>query len=152
MKLSRLFVASLAVIALLSGCGSSSNPTNVSPSLDNAPPATPSSLRLLDEGGTRTMVWAASSAPDLAGYDIYVYSPSPTRDNSYVMLASTEGSGTSFTIPSMWADDGNYLRVVAVDESGNHSGMSSPLLVAKSVGGTGLPLGFDKTDPIMKRP
>jgi len=150
-KLTRSLLVSLAVAALLSGCGNSSSPTNVTPSLDTAPPPTPTGMILSAEGSEYTLRWSASSAPDIAGYEIYQYMPSPDRDNSYVMIASTVGAGTSFELPASVVADDQFLRVAAVDAAGNTSGLSSPVHVMVDLqDGSGLPAGFDPTEP-MKR-
>ena len=151
MKLSRSIVVSLAVAALMSGCGSSSNPTNVTP-LDTSPPPTPTSLTLVVDGSTRSLTWAASTAPDVAGYDVYAYQPDPERDNSYIKITSLVGVGTSYVLPAMWSGDGNYFRVVAVDNASNASGMSTPLLAVYSgPAGTLPPPDLDPTEPVKRK-
>jgi len=151
-KFTRLLIASLAVAGLLSGCGSTSNPTNVTPSLDTSPPSAPSSMGFVISDGFGVLSWNASPEADLAGYDVYVYSPDPTRESAYLKIASTSGTANSVTLPSAWSDEGNYFRIVAVDAVGNASGMSSPFLgIVDNPGGNELPPTFDPTDQVMKR-
>jgi len=133
-KFSRFIVASLVSAALLSGCGKSTAPTSVNTtSLDTTPPPTPSSLSVsVDGSGVSKLNWGASAAADLADYQVYMYSPDPTRDNSYVMVWTTDGTESYFTLDQTAQTETRFYRVVAVDHAGNKSGFSSALSVELS--------------------
>jgi hypothetical protein len=119
-------LAALALAATLVGCGSTSNPTAPSQSLDTTPPPVPTSLAMGYDGpaGAYELTWAASSAADLAGYEVYLYSPDPSRDNAYVRIGSP--AEPRLHIPVPLSDTDAVLRVRARDESGNLSAYSAP--------------------------
>jgi len=130
-KFSRLIVASLASVALLSGCGKSTAPTSVTTTtLDTTPPAAPSGLSVsVDGSGFSKLTWDPSTAADLADYQVYVYSPDPSRDNSFVMIWQTDGTESSYSLDPTAQNETRVFKVVAVDNAGNKSGFSSPLSV-----------------------
>ena len=78
MKSPRFILLSIAAIALLAGCGKSSSPVNAvppeSPTLDTTPPPVPTGFCVTSDPstGAESIVWNASSAPDLAKYEVYV--------------------------------------------------------------------------------
>lgn len=141
MKVSRsimLTVAGLAVIAGLSGCGNSTD--LLSPNLDTTPPPAPTGLtRDNDANGQPVLVWADSPAPDLAGYQVYVFAALPGGGSGYVPVDDTVQLGASFTIPvDSFGSTASY-RVRAVDVSGNWSALSSTVevYIPASEGGGG---------------
>ena len=126
MKFSRTFVLTLAAAAMLSSCGSSTDPTNAAPSLDTTPPPAPSGLRVSSAGAYKMVEWSASPAADLSRYQVYVYSPDPTRDNAYTLLGET--SATSYTVSEDMSVDGVVVvRLRAVDTAGNRSALSAAI-------------------------
>ena len=93
-----LTVAALAVV--LGGCGAGSNPSAPASILDSAPPQAPTGLAQdLNISNVRVLEWTANSEPDLAGYQIYQYSPDPSRDNAYVLVATVSAGTTEWTLP-----------------------------------------------------
>jgi len=94
-KFNRFVLVSLAAVALLSGCGKSTSPTGVtSNNLDTTPPPTPDGMTVVvdSNSGRQQLVWSPSSAADLARYQVYIYSPDPSRDHSFVLARGRPGS------------------------------------------------------------
>jgi hypothetical protein len=103
---------------------------------DTVPPATPGppAAAAIYTAGPPTIVWPASAAKDLAGYDVY-------RNGQLVAGPLT---GTSFTDTS--APDGAYAYTVdAVDAAGNHSGLSAPVTIVHDTGPPSAPRGVVPT-------
>ncbi len=129
MKFSRLIslpIAGLAALAMLSGCGDTANLTAPEPGLDTTPPPAPSDLSVSRDASSRpVLTWTASAAPDVAAYHVYVYAPSPDRDNAYVLQNDTDTTDNSFLLPVVQIDTQAIYRVRAVDSSGNLSAFSA---------------------------
>jgi hypothetical protein len=149
-KFVRLSLCALAAVALMTGCGKSTNPTRVStetenPTLDNTPPPVPSGLRTSeDPSGHTSLVWTESSASDVVGYEIYVYDPDPERETSYVLQYSTDASTFSYALDPADGFVTKHFRVRAVDSTGNRSAMTSSITV--TVGPT-VSVGGDPEQP-----
>lgn len=126
MKFLRVILLSFVAAAAVSGCGKSNGPTSVAPSLDSTPPNAPETMTVTLDPVTRsrTLSWAPSTAPDLAGYELYLFSPDPTRDNSFTLVAELDVTTNSYQIPTVSRQRTNFYRVRSVDESGNRSGYS----------------------------
>ncbi len=147
MKSLRLTLPSLSAIAiavLLSSCGNDSTPTGVAP-VDSAPPAAPTALGVdTDQGtGAQSLTWEPSTSPSVTGYQVFVYSPSPARDNAYVLMGATTASTTTFPLPAVAIAGIQFYRVRAVSGSVN-STLSNALeatLQPPSGGGDGSPGG-----------
>jgi hypothetical protein len=121
-KLSRSFILSLAVIALLGGCGKSSSPTSVT-NLDTTPPPTPTSLQAVtDATGHSTLSWEPSSAADLAGYEVWQCVPG---DDQYTLAYQLAGDNVSYVLPPVEQATIMEYHVRAFDLSGNRSAYSS---------------------------
>lgn len=123
MKFNRLIslpLVGFAVIAALSGCGGNSvNPVAVEPQFDTTPPPAPVNLALsADASGNPMLVWDASAAPDVASYEVQVYS---AYDGGFVRASDPTAGDTSFPLQDAQAS----YRVRAVDTSGNWSGFSA---------------------------
>lgn len=151
MKYSRLALFALAAAALLAGCGKSSDPTNVmsdpgvTQTMDNTPPPVPTGVNVsVDPSGKSTLSWDASTASDCVGFDIFVYDPDPTRDESYVLMTSTDNSTTAYALDPAEFSTAKYYRVSAKDRSDNHSPLSRAVLaVVRPV----TPVGGDPENP-----
>ena len=128
---SRMFVLSLAAVAVLCGCGKSSSPTATEVStLDGTAPPAPQTLSVgNDASGGSALNWSASTAPDVATYQVWAYSPDPDRDNSYVKVWDTNGLTTTYSVDATGESTTRYFRVCAVDVSGNRSALSSAVSV-----------------------
>ena len=127
---------SLAAVALLAGCGKSSKPVSAvpdagTPTLDTTPPPVPEGLSVTSDpvSGSERIVWSPSAAPDVAKYQVYVYSPDPSREDSYVLRMEIEGKSTQYDLNAVSSPTTQFFRVRAVDGSGNLSGLSPALSV-----------------------
>jgi hypothetical protein len=120
--------ASLALVAVLTGCGTNA-PTSPSTSLDSTAPSAPTALAMTFDATASSykLEWTASSAADVARYQVFTYSPDPSRDNAYVLVGESTTSNFLADAPSSAANV--IFRVKAVDASGNHSPFSSALNV-----------------------
>jgi hypothetical protein len=123
-------LAGLAMMAILSGCGDTAAPTAPTSSLDSTPPPAPVVLDYSrDAMGQAVLTWSQSSAPDVASYEVYMYSPSPDRDNSYIVVDNTVASDTQYSLPWAASLSPSVFRVRAVDTSGNKSAFSTDITV-----------------------
>lgn len=129
LRLISLPLAGFAAMAALTGCGDTANPTGLSSDVDTTPPPAPSSVYASYEGNGARLIWDASAAADVIGYQVYVYSPSPERDNAYVLADDADGSDTRFDVPGLEGDAQAVYRVRAVDASGNTSPFSASVTV-----------------------
>ncbi len=121
----RLPLAGLAAIAVLSGCGDNGNPVAPSPQLDTTPPPAPQNLTLsTDATGHPVLVWTESAAPDVFGYQVYVYSAAP-GGGGYVPADDVISVNNSFQLPSLTTSLDASYRVRAVDVAGNWSAFSA---------------------------
>lgn len=120
----------LAGIVLFPGCGSDKS-TQVSLLPDDAPPLAPTGLSCQAANGPLAVVtWSPNTEPDLAGYRVYVYDPSPQRDGSYVLQNPDALLADERWTLSMPRSQVTWLRVTAVDSKGNESGAAGPTRVA----------------------
>jgi len=89
--------------------------------VDLAPPAAPTDLRVTAEGdGTVTLAWNA--VPGAAGYHVYA---SPLTGGGYVRVTGAPVTGTSYTVEGLTNGQRVHLVVTAVDAPGNESGWSN---------------------------
>ena len=127
MKFSRsimLPIAGLAVIAALSGCGSNNNPLGLT-QLDTTPPPAPTNLTLSTNGsGNSILVWDASAAPDVVGYQVEAFS---STGGDFVQAPDPNTGDTSFLLPSATPGAQESYRVRAVDAAGNWSAYSATI-------------------------
>ncbi len=151
MKFPRLTLCAIAAVALLAGCGKSSDPTSAlpddsgTPTLDNTPPPVPTGVNVAaDLSGRAQLMWDASSAADVAGYQIYVYDPSPERESSYTLLYDTDGVTTTYNLDPTQASTSRYFRLRATDTHGNASALSDPIMASM---GPVVPVGGDPENP-----
>lgn len=135
-------VVAAGVATFLMGCGSSSV-TGVPTPNDSAPPDAPTAVQLgADDNGRAALVWAASTSPSVSGYEVYEYSPDPSRDNAYVLRSDANPSDQHFTLTTMAPSSSAIFRVRAVSASGVHSAFTPTISVSSSqvsgdVGGGG---------------
>ncbi len=113
MKFSHIITA-VAMLAILSGCGNSTqatSPTNVG---DTTPPPAVTGISVLTSGLSKdiTVIWEPSAAPDVANYEVYV-----VDGNQYGLVGST--AATRMDVPS--ATVSSTFAVRAIDDAGNVS-------------------------------
>jgi hypothetical protein len=120
--------ASLAMVAMLTGCGADA-PTSPSATLDSTPPPAPTALTMTIDATVSgyLLEWTASSASDVAKYQVFQYSPDPSRDNAYVLVG--EATAAQFAADAPASAGTETFRVKAVDGAGNHSAFSAALAV-----------------------
>lgn len=142
-------------LVMLAGCGNdASAPTAVNTPGDTAPPSAPivtgSSYDLAQ--GTDVLAWTASASVNVAAYEVYMYSPDPARDNSYVLLGETNGNTTTFALPFANAPTSQYFRVKARSTAGTRSAASAAIEVIRTAvehgGGSGRDPGQGVRDGI----
>jgi hypothetical protein len=126
----RLLIVALASLAVLSGCGNSSDP--VEPNYEPSAPGVPTGLRVENNefDGSRYLIWNPVSAGDLAGYQVYFYDPDPARENSYEMVAELPNLDTRFQLPALEPGATLTVRVRSFNEGEKPSALSAPLTVA----------------------
>jgi hypothetical protein len=103
---------------------------------DTTPPGAPGTpvAGATYTAGAPSLVWPASAAPDLRGYDVF-------RNGQ---LVAGPLAGTSFVDTS--APDGAYTYAVdAVDAAGNHSALSPPVTIVRDTGPPTPPRGLVAT-------
>jgi hypothetical protein len=125
------------LVALLAGCGKSTSPTAVTP--DPAPPSAPTSVDVTVDPATgmATLNWADSPGNSVKSYQVFVYEPSPDRDEAYLQIADLDASQTSFLLPFLYQKGTQYFKVQSKNSNGNASGYSITVTVNLSgpVGG-----------------
>jgi hypothetical protein len=87
---------------------------------------------MTDANGMSKLTWNASTAADVAKYQIFQYSPDPTRDNSYVLVWENSSSSTAYTLDPTASVTTAFFKVLSVDGAGNKSSFSSALSVELS--------------------
>jgi hypothetical protein len=113
----------LAPFALV-GC--SSNESGPIEAIDTAPPAAPVMTEARCSGNTATLHWARNTETDVAGYNVYFFTPDPGADESYTKLNTELVPGTWYTANGLQPETMYYFKVAAVDWSGNESACSAP--------------------------
>jgi len=147
----RLLIVALASIAVLSGCGNSSDPVRVD--LDNSAPGVPSGLRVYNDefSQTRWVEWNAVSAADLAGYQVYRYNPNPMTESSYEMVAEVATPQTRYLLPTIEPGNTVTVRVRAVNNGGKQSAYSEPItaeyVAFRNVDASDVPGGTGRDTP-----
>ena len=144
MKKSRIVMAA-AVLALTSyGCGAGNNPAAPAASLDSSPPQAPVGLTQTVDASHQSIVqWTPNSEADLDGYQVYLYSPDPTRDNAYVLAATLTASETSWDLPTVDETTTSWVKLCALDKTGNRSAESAALQVTLQPVPAGIEPGDD---------
>ena len=125
-------VFGLSLIPLINGCSEESTTSPGIPSVqDTSPPAPPTGLSFEGRESGLILRWSPNVEPDLVGYNVYLYQPSPNRLESYVKLNKQLLSGTEFRRGRMQSETEMVLRLTAVDQVGNESAFST-LIVASN--------------------
>lgn len=128
MKSRMLFstIVALSLAALLSGCGQNSSPTGVA-ALDETAPAAPSHL-LKETDPTSpngVLAWEPSTSANVAGYEVYQYSPDPSREDAYLLVGETGANVTEYALPFSYQPQTVYYRLKAVSTAGVQSSWSA---------------------------
>jgi hypothetical protein len=140
MNSQRLILSMILAGALLCvGACSSDKTTSSSPlpsGRDDAPPLPPTGLSAPDAKISATgflLTWNRNTEADLHGYRVYLYDPSPERENAYVLLNSDQLIAFN-GFPAQWDTPHQvWLRVTAVDITGNESAMSSAFYLSPTI-------------------
>jgi hypothetical protein len=140
-------VAALVLSGVVSGCGSDAAPTAATPTFDSAPPAAPDEVMWSSDAGITTVSWNPSAAPDVAGYQVFLYAPSPERESAWLLIAELPSTVTDYALSPVSGHATQYYRVRAVDGSGDHSAMSNRVEVVREPVDpeTGSPMGPGET-------
>ena len=135
-------LVAVTLVALLSGCSKKSTPTGLD-TLDQAPPAAPTQLtEAMDlDVANYVLQWTASPSANVASYQVYQYSPSPDRDNAYVLAAETDAGTTQYRLPTSVERTELYYRLRSVSSTGVKSEWSALAKVT---------VGPAQADPIQK--
>lgn len=113
MKYSHI-ISTIAMVAILSGCGNSTRSTGPTDLVDTTPPPAVAGITVLENGRTNdiTVIWEPSTAPDVASYEVYA-----ADGGSYALIGTTPG--TRIDVPAAAAPSTFAIR--AIDTSGNAS-------------------------------
>lgn len=140
--------ATLAIVLILAGCSTGLDPVAPRSTLDSSPPQAPLGLTTAtNSAGNRILSWTPNSESDLGSYQIYQYSPDPSRDNAYVLAATVGSSAAEWNLPGATEPEVTWLRVRAVDRSGNRSAESAPLQVTLLPPGAGYEIPAEDANP-----
>ena len=127
MSLRRVLSAAVLAVSLVavSGCATD-NPVSSLSSLDASAPGAPTNFVAEDRDGALVLAWNASADADVAGYNVYRYSPDPARENAYVKINGALVTGTEFVVTDA-GSDASWYRIKAVDTSANTSAASGAI-------------------------
>jgi len=123
-------VACSAALLVLVGCGDDGN-TIVDPPDSPALAETlgaPAGVSHFGAIAGDAVRWAAPSTDRVvAGYNIYIYDPNPTTGEAFTRVNSSPLTVRSFVFPALTPGETCYVRVRAIDESGNEGDWSPSL-------------------------
>ncbi len=136
MKPCRLILGILlsVVVVFAAGCGKTSRPSQPALSAqDDAPLTSPTNLRTTGLQGTDVIfTWDPSPDTNVAGYNVYVYSPSPQTLSSYVLVNTGGPVASTRFVYTGSLDAGVWIRVSAVDSQSDESPLTTPVGYAPS--------------------
>ena len=149
MRKSLVSMAAALLAMALMGCGNGTAPLEPLAVLDSAPPQAPLGLRQsLDSVSDPVLQWDANAEADLGGYQIYMYSPDPSRDNAYVLAATVDASTTSWKLPVVDQSVETWVRMRALDGTGNRSAESASIHVVLNPRPGGIDAPSDDPHPV----
>jgi hypothetical protein len=122
-----LLAAGMGVFLGCSEDGASTAPDNTG-TLDTVAPLAPVPNIALIKDGALTVTWIENSEPDVVGYNVYVYDPTPHRVSAYNRLNPAPITTSEYLV-SVGATAVEWMRISAVDSSGNESPLSRAFLV-----------------------
>lgn len=107
-----------ASVFALTGCGSTTSSV-VSPSLDNAPPASPTAVQVVHDAAINTddLVWAPSASAGVGSYEIHRYSSAPSGNAAGDEVIVVDAGTTSLRLPLVNSDRTEYYRVRAISST-----------------------------------
>lgn len=111
----------------LAGCGNTASSV-VSPDLDNAPPASPTSVQVSHDAliNVDDLVWSPSVSPNVQSYEIHRYSSSPSGNAAGEAVWVVDASETSLRLPLVNSDRTEFYRVRAIAANLVPSAFSGP--------------------------
>ena len=126
-------VFAVSMVPLISGCSDEATTSPEGPSLqDTSPPAPPVGLSFEGRETGFVLRWSPNTEPDLVGYNLYIYDPTPDRPESYVKCNQQLLTGNEFRRSKLTPNRQMIYRLTALDESGNESGFSSLIIASTS--------------------
>lgn len=116
----------LSLVPLINGCNEEGT-TSPEPIIqDTTPPAPPLGLEVERRLSGVSLSWSPNLEADLAGYNIWVYMPSPGKVQAYQKLNDELITDAAYACSKLPSGDPNYyFRLSAVDVNGNQSPMSA---------------------------
>lgn len=119
-------LVALSLAVLLSGCGQDSAPTGVM-TLDETAPAAPSQLMKESDSSNPSgwLAWSPSTSANVGGYEVYQYSPDPSREEAYLLVGQTDATTTEYSLPYSYQSQTVYYRLKAVSTAGIKSAWSA---------------------------
>lgn len=147
MKSTRTAVVALLLCASVfaaAGCGSTASSV-VSPGLDNAPPASPTSVQVSHDGQINVddLTWVQSVSPGVTSYEIHRYASMPSGSSAGEQVITVDASESSLRLPLVSSDRTEYYRVRAISSTQVASAFSGAAQ-ADRVGYQGGDLGRDR--------
>ena len=116
----------LSLLPLLNGCSEDSTTAPQAIVQDTAPPAPPVGIEIQRRDAGVKLTWVPNLESDLAGYNVWVYEPSPGAVQAYAKINAglvTVNLFGTINLPNVGPE--YYFRLTAVDEAGNESAFSS---------------------------
>ena len=129
----RQYFFRVSAVTTLNGVTAESEPSaplGVMPR-DVFPPPVPTGLTAVNAAGAVDLLWNATSAPDLAGYNVYRSTDGGPFERINKQLAPTP----IFHDPTVAAGNRYQYAVTAVDLTGNESGKSQPASITTPMAG-----------------
>jgi hypothetical protein len=135
-RLSPIAMMFALVALVVAGCGSdeTTSPPTATPT-DEAPPLAPTGVGVASQFVTKFQIdWNDNVEPDLLGYRVYLYDPSPLRADAFIPLVQGDPLPTSEMVLAGERGTTYTFRVSAIDVSGNESAWSEPFVFQFNAG------------------
>ena len=124
LRLLRMPLAAVALMAMLTGCGEVTAPDINTPD-DTSPPQQPSGMGLqYDELGNAFLTWAPNASPNVVGTFVYNYS----APNSYSLI-NTSPADNALGLPAVNAQTTYTFRLRALNKNGVYSSYTNDFVV-----------------------
>jgi hypothetical protein len=115
----------LSLAPFISGCSEEGTPAPEPIIQDTTPPTAPLGIDVERRLKGVSLSWSPNMEADLAGYNIWVYNPSPGSVQAYQKLNDELITDIKYACSKLPAGPDYYFRLTAVDVYGNESPMSS---------------------------